>query len=155
MVKQFDIDYERGKQSEVESLQDIQKIFGDDIKLDPYQYAHFDYHNDTYMVELKTRDRVKYIDGQFHYTTRNGREMILDSLYFDNPKRTFRLKQKKNGCKKNYWVLWKCNGEYFGWLMKEHGDEFYIEPQFRDCGHGYKQNRNVVNVKSQYIHKLS
>ena len=29
--------------------------------------------------------------------------------------------------------------------------DYYIENQFRDCGHGYNQERNVVNVK---IHAL-
>jgi len=154
-MAQFKYDYARGKQSEVESLPDLQKIFGDDLKLDPYQYAHFDYHNDTHMVELKTRDRVKYKNGVFEYTTRNGYEMILDSLYFDLPKLEFRNKQKKNGCKKIYYVLWKCNSEYFGWIMNNSENEFTIEPQFRDCGHGYKQNRNVVKVKSEHIYKLS
>ena len=39
--------------------------------------------------------------------------------------------------------------------MNNSENEFTIEPQFRDCGHGYKQNRNVVKVKSEHIYKLS
>ena len=81
-MTQFDIDYKRGKESEIESLPDIQKIFGDDIKFDPYQFAHFDYFSDTYMVELKTRDRVKYIDGQYLESKHNlCRKDVIFSQY--------------------------------------------------------------------------
>ena len=81
--------------------------------------------------------------------------MILDTLYFDLPKLDFRKKQKENGCKKVYYIVWKCNGVYFGWLMNERENEFIIEPQYKDCGHGYSQSRNVVKVKVEYIKKLS
>ena len=161
-MTQFDIDYKRGKESEIESLPDLKQIFENDLNYDPYEYAHFDYHSNLFMVELKTRDRVVYKDGQFNYTTRDGRDMILDSLYFDNPKRLYRMKQKNKGCKKTYWIIWKCNGEYFGWLMNDNDtnnklkqDEYYIETQNRDVGFGHKQNRDVVHVKAEYIIKLS
>ena len=154
-MAQFNKDYARGKESELESLPDLKNIFTSDLILDNYKFAHFDYQSDIHAVELKTRDNVKYVDGQFECTTRKGDILLLSSLYFDSIKLEHRLKEKKKGCKKIYWIVWKCGGEYFGWLDNNHNNEYEIEPQFRDVGHGYKQNRDVVKVYTKYIHKLS
>tara|TARA_R110000803_G_scaffold75953_4_gene140320 strand:- start:440 stop:904 length:465 start_codon:yes stop_codon:yes gene_type:complete len=154
-MTQFKKDYTWGKESEIISLPDLRNIFTSDLNYDPYEFAHFDYYSDTHMIELKTRDRVKVVDGVFNYTTRTGYEMILDSLYFDSPKQHYMFKQKKKGCTKDYWIVWKCNNDYYGWLMTDDNNQFYIEHQNRDCGHGFKQPRHVFNIKTKYIKKLS
>ena len=154
-MSQFKRDYALGKQSEIDSLPDFKNIFTSDLNYDPYEYAHFDYYSDTHMIELKTRPRVEVVDDVFNYTTRNGFEMILESLYFDSPKYHYFLKQKKKGCTKDYWIVWKCNGDYYGWNMIADNSHFFIEHQNRDCGKGFKQPRDVFNIKTEYIQKLS
>tara|TARA_R100001460_G_scaffold44780_6_gene81667 strand:- start:1945 stop:2424 length:480 start_codon:yes stop_codon:yes gene_type:complete len=155
-MTQFDIDYKHGKESEIISLPDLRKVFGEDLILDDEMFAHFDYFKDNLMAELKTRDDIVFKDGEFHYTTRRGKKMILDSIYFDAVKMRFAFQHnKKRKDKKRFFMIWKCNGEYFYWELNWDKIEYFIEEQDRDFGHGFKQVRDVINVKVEYIKPLS
>ena len=155
-MKQFHKDYQHGKESEILSYPDLQETFGKDLILDPEMFAHFDYYKDTLMCELKTRDDVVFKDGEFHYTTRKGKKMILDTLYFDAVKMRFAFQHnKKRKDKKRFFMIWKCDGEYFFWELNWGKIEYYVEEQDRDFGHGFNQVRDVVNVKVEYIKPLS
>jgi len=159
-MTQFDIDYKKGKESEINSLPDLQEIFGDDLILDPEMFAHFDYHKDNLMSELKTRDDIVFKDGKFNYTTRNGRKMILDSIYFDAVKMQYayqhnKWRRKMNEKEKRFFMIWKCNKEYFYWELNWDKIEYFTEEYNRDFGHGFKQVRDVINVKVEYIKPLS
>ena len=154
---QFLKDYEHGKSSEEISHPDLNKIFNTELLADEDGFASFDFFNDEYCVELKTRDDMKYKDGEFHYTTKKGKEMIVDTLYFDSPKiqKAWQNINKRN-CKKKYFIVWKCSGQYFYWRMNWNGeqykrDDYYIEGQRADFGHGFQQERDVVNVYTKAI----
>lgn len=160
-MTQFDKDYKHGKESEIKSLPDLQDVFGKDLILDDEMFAHFDYFKDDYMCELKTRDDIVFKDNEFHYTTRKGKKMILDSIYFDAVKMRFAFQyNKKNKEKKRFFIIWKCNNEYFYWEMNWKGEkgnreEYFIEEINGDFGHGYKQVRDVINVRVEFIKRLS
>ena len=159
-MTQFDIDYKKGKESEIKSLPDLQEVFGSDLLLDPLMFAHFDYHKDNLMAELKTRDDIVFKDNQFNYTTRKGYKMILDSIYFDAVKMRFayqhnKHRRKQNEKEKRFFMIWKCNQEYFYWELNWDKIEYFTEEQNRDFGHGFKQVRDVINVKTEYIKPLS
>jgi len=159
-MTQFDIDYKHGKESEIISLPDLKKVFGEDLILDDEMFAHFDYFKDNIMCELKTRDDIVFKNNEFHYTTRKGKKMILDSIYFDAVKMRFafqhnKWRRKYNEKEKRFFIIWKCNGEYFYWEMNWDKIEYFIEEQDRDFGHGFNQVRDVINVKVEYIKKLS
>lgn len=155
-MKQFHKDYQHGKESEILSYPDLQEIFGKDLILDPKIFAHFDYHKDTLMCELKTRDDIIFKDGEFHYTTRKGKKMILDTLVFDAVKMAFAFQHnKKLKEKKRFFMIWKCNGEYFYWELNWGKKEYYVKDITGDFGFGYKQVRDVINVRVEYIKRLS
>lgn len=160
-MTQFDKDYKHGKESEIISLPDLRKVFGEDLILDDEMFAHFDYFKDNnLMCELKTRDDIIFKNNEFHYTTRKGRKMILDSIYFDAVKMRFafqhnKWRRKNNEKEKRFFIIWKCNNEYFYWKMNWDKIEYFTEEQNRDFGHGYKQVRDVINVKVEYIKPLS
>lgn len=158
----FNEDYKHGKQSEELSFPDLKNIFKcEDLQHDPKQFAHFDFFdlNKNIMIELKTRDDIKVIDGIFHYTTRAGKEMILDTLYFDAPKMRFGFQHNKhrrnqNEPIKDYFIVWKCNGDYYHWKINWDKVEYYSEEQNRDWGKG-QQTRDVINVRCEYIQACS
>ncbi len=82
--------------------------------------------------------------------------MILDSIYFDAVKMRFAFQHnKKRKDKKRFFIIWKCNGQYFYWEINWGKIEYFIEEQDRDFGHGYKQVRDVINVKVEYIKPLT
>tara|TARA_R110000823_G_scaffold314455_1_gene443651 strand:- start:8378 stop:8854 length:477 start_codon:yes stop_codon:yes gene_type:complete len=158
-MTQFDIDYKKGKESEILSLPDLQRLFKKDLILDPETFAHFDYHKDNIKVELKTRDDIQVIEDEYHYTTRAGRKMILDSLYFDAPKMRFAYQYNKhrrlnNESESEFFIVWKCNHEYFYWKINWDKLEYYSEEHNRDYGHGYKQVRDIINVRTEFIKRL-
>lgn len=151
-MTQFDIDYQRGKQSELQSKPDLDKIFNCTLTHDPEEFAHFDFFTDNIFVELKTRDNTEFKNGKFFHTTRKGNVIEIDSLYFDAPKMRFAYQRNKyrrlnNLNIQDFYIVWKCSGKYFYWKLNWDKKDYYIEEQFRDCGHGYKQNRDVINVK--------
>tara|TARA_R110002110_G_scaffold397456_1_gene612772 strand:+ start:79 stop:576 length:498 start_codon:yes stop_codon:yes gene_type:complete len=155
--KQFLNDYAHGKTSEEISLPDLDKIFNTTLRPDEDGFASFDFFNDEYCVELKTRDDMKFKDGEFHYTTKKGKKMIVDTLFFDSPKiqKAWQNINKRN-CKKKYFIVWKCSGEYFYWQMNWEGEgdnrrDFYVEGQSTDFGHGFRQERSVINVYAKAI----
>ena len=158
---QFLKDYQHGKTSEEMSHVDLNKIFNTELFADQDGFASFDFFNDEYCVELKTRDDMKFIDGEFHYTTNKGRKMIVDSLYFDSPKmhKAYQNINKRN-CEKKYFIVWKCAGQYFYWQMNWNGEkgnrhDYYIEGQEADFGHGFQQQRDVINVYTKAITQAS
>ena len=52
MTTQFDKDYKLGKESEVDSHPDLEKIFKCNLIHDPHEYAHFDFFNDEIFIFL-------------------------------------------------------------------------------------------------------
>lgn len=158
MVQDFKQDYEHGKKSEEISYPDLKKLFGEDLIHDKMEQAHFDYFKGNLMAELKTRDDVKVIDGVFNYTTRAGRQTTLDTLYFDSVKMRFAYQHNKYRIKENkpikrFFMIWKCDGEYYYWELNWDKIEYYIEEQSNNWGHG-QQERTVTNVKVEYIKPL-
>jgi hypothetical protein len=159
-MTQFEIDYKKGKESEIVSLPDLKRLFKiNDLILDPEMFAHFDYYNNKNMIELKTREDIKFINNEFHYTTRKGKKMILNSLYFDAPKMRFayqynKSRRKNNEPEKDFFLVWKCSGEYFYWKLNWGKKEYFIEECNADFGHGYKQVRDIINVKTEFIRRL-
>jgi len=161
-MTQFDKDYEMGKQSEKDSLKDLETIFGCKLTHDPEVFAHFDYFNDDILVELKTRPNTEWIDGQMKHTTKTGKVLYIDTLYFDAPKMRFAFQQNKKlrlqgKPEKKHFIVWKCSGTYFYWQINWKGEQgnredYYVEEQDRDFGHGYNQVRDVINV---YIKKMT
>ena len=91
--------------------------------------------------------------------------MELDTLYFDSPKMAFAFQLNKrrrlrNEKEKRFYIVWKCSDKYFYWEMnwngeKDNRDDFYIEEQNRDFGHGFNQDRAVVNVRLDKINHAS
>tara|TARA_R110000796_G_C14507108_1_gene429506 strand:- start:563 stop:1057 length:495 start_codon:yes stop_codon:yes gene_type:complete len=154
-MTQFDKDYIVGKQSEQESLPILNQIFETDLFHDEDDFAHFDFFNNNFMVELKTRFNTWFNaeTDQFFTETKTGRIIEIDTLYFDSPKLQMAYQNIKKGCKKDYYVVWRLkNNQFYYWKMNWKGEsqnriDFYIEGQNRDCGHGYKQPRDVVNVR--------
>jgi len=144
-MTKFDQDYEIGKNSEIESHSDLENIFKCKLVHDPETFAHFDFQGEDIYVELKTRPCLSYENNKFYYTnekTEDKRE--IDSLYFDSPKKWFAYKRRNTNIK--FYIVWKISGKYFYWKINHDKKDYYIEPQFRDCGHGYKQPREVINV---------
>lgn len=151
-MTQFDKDYKLGKESEKDSHPDLEKIFKCKLIHDPHEYAHFDFFNDNILVELKTRPRTFFKDNKFFTTTRDGRTIEIHSLYFDAPKMRFGFQMNKRlKEKKNFYIVWKCSGQYFYWKMNWDKKDYFVEDQFRDMGHGYKQARDVINVYTSVI----
>lgn len=151
-MTQFDLDYLMGKQSEEDSHSDLNKIFKTELIHDPEQFAHYDFFSkdQNIFVELKTRPNTKFNGEYFIHTKKDGTTCLLDTLYFDVPKKWVAYKNRNTD--KRYYIVWKCAGDYFYWEINHDKKDYYIENQFRDCGHGYNQERNVVNVK---IHALT
>ena len=54
-MKQFNNDYQLGTESEIESNDMLDAIFMTELKRDADDKANFDFVNDEYRVELKTR----------------------------------------------------------------------------------------------------
>ena len=164
-MSQFKKDYELGKLSEARSLPDLNEIFKTQLIHDPETFAHFDFYNDDIMVELKTRPSTEWTGEVMKHTTRTGRGMELDTLYFDSPKMAFAFQLNKrrrlrNEKEKRFYIVWKCSDKYFYWEMnwngeKDNRDDFYIEEQNRDFGHGFNQDRAVVNVRLDKINHAS
>ncbi len=161
-MTQFDKDYKLGKLSEARSLPQLNEIFKTQLIHDPETFAHFDFYNEDIMVELKTRPSTEWTGEDMKHTARSGNVSYLDTLYFDSPKMAFafqhnkklRLKGKKE---KRFFIVWKCSDDFFYWEMNWNGvpdkrEDYYIEDQNRDFGHGYKQDRAVINV---YVNKMN
>lgn len=142
----FEIDYALGKQSELDSLKDLEKLFDCKLKPSENQYSNFDYYGDNIYVELKTRTNIVYKDNKFYYKSRKGNESILETLYFDSPKLQFA--KKHNDGNNIFYIVWKCKNCYAYYKINFNEDdcEYFIKHDFNDYGHGYKQHRNIVNV---------
>ena len=152
----FDTDYIRGKKSEEESLNDLNKIFKTNLIHDDNNFSHFDFYSEDgkTFVELKTRDNTEYNEehGYFIHTRPDGKKSYLLSLYFDAIKKHEAYKNRNTD--KRYFIVWKISGEYFYWQINHEKKEYYIEDQYADRGKGYKQNTAVVNVKEYALQRV-
>ena len=163
-MKQFNKDYQLGTESEIESNNMLDAIFMTELKRDADDKANFDFVNDEYRVELKTRINTWYDKDKdiIFIKNRKGKVSAINTLYFDQVKLDKARDNIKNGCTREYYVVWRLmNDDFFYWKMnwtRGTGDnifheykEFYIEDQYRDRGKGYAQDTKVVNVKDCYI----
>jgi len=100
-MTQFDIDYEWGKESEINTKPYLEKLFKKQLTQCENVFSNFDYYGENIYVELKTRN-IEHRDGKFYYTNRKGYESIIDTLYFDEPKLNF---AKKNKTKDNEFYI--------------------------------------------------
>ena len=146
-MPRFQADYEFGKKSEILSLAEISNFFNTDLQIDNDKFAHFDYYNDDYKIELKTRPSIHYNNGDLWYNYSKN----IDSLYFDYPKLKEYIKNKSNGDLRKYIIVWKLVNKYVYWEFTDDDKQYYIQNQFRDCGHGFRQDRDVVNVKAEFL----
>ena len=113
-MTKFDRDYEMGKNSELESHQDLESIFKCKLIHDPETFAHFDFQGDDIYVELKTRPCLSYENNKFYYTNeKTGNKREIDSLYFDTPKKWFAWARRDSNSK--FYIVWKISGKYFYW----------------------------------------
>lgn len=152
----FDKDYELGKQSEIDSLNDISIFFKTQLIQSDDNFSHFDYHSSDQkiFVELKTRENTTYNEegGYFTHITDKGKKCNFNTLYFDAIKKQEAYRNKDTD--KRYFIVWKISGEYFYWEINHDKKEYYIEDQYRDRGKGYKQNTAVVNVKEYALKRF-
>jgi hypothetical protein len=155
-MTQFDIDYAKGKQSEEESLNDLNKIFKTNLIHDDDKFTHFDFYSEDRktFVELKTRENTEYDEEKeiFIHTKQDGKKCYFDSLYFDAVKKWEAYRNRDTD--KRYFIVWKISGEYFYWEINHGKREYYIEDQFRDRGKGYRQETPVVNVKQYALTRV-
>jgi hypothetical protein len=152
----FDKDYEIGKQSEIDSLDDLSKFFKTQLIHDDNQFTHFDFFSKDQktFVELKTRENTEYNEegGYFTHTTDKGKTSNFMTLYFDAIKKHEAYRNRNTD--KRYFIVWKISGEYFYWEINHNKKEYYIEDQYRDRGKGYKQDTAVVNVKEYALKRF-
>lgn len=100
-----------------------------------HHYHSFDFENDKYLIELKTR-RIKF--GQY------------PTLIFSEKKLIKARKIKKENPNIKIFFFWKCNDGLFYWEYSEEGDEYFIASGGRR-DRGSDEIENVVNVKIDYI----
>ena len=152
----FDKDYELGKKSEEDSLNDLSNFFNTGLIHDDDKFTHFDFFSEDkkLFVELKTRENTTYNEerGYFTHITDKGKICNFDTLYFDAIKKWEAYKNKDTD--KRYFIVWKISGEYFYWEINHDRKEYRIEDQYRDRGKGYPQNTAVVNVKEYAIKRF-
>jgi len=152
----FDKDYELGKKSEEDSLNDLSNFFNTRLIHDDDKFTHFDFfsEDEKIFVELKTRENTTYNEerGYFTHITDKGKICNFDTLYFDAVKKWEAYKYKDTD--KKFYIVWKISGEYFYWEINHDRKEYRIEDQYRDRGKGYPQNTAVVNVKEYAIKRF-
>jgi len=155
-MPRFNKDYELGKQSEIDSLNDLSKFFKTELIHDDNQFTHFDFYSKDQktFVELKTRENTIYNEqgGYFTHTRPDGKQSNFCTLYFDAIKKHEAYKNRNTD--KRYFIVWKISGEYFYWEINHDKKEYYIEDQYADRGKGFKQNTAVVNVKEYALERF-
>ena len=153
-MAKFQRQYSIGKQSEHASHSDLNKIFKTNLIHDKDKFAHYDFFSkdEKIFVELKTRPNTKFNGEYFIHTKEDDTECIFNSLYFDCPKKWVAYRNRNTD--KRFFIVWKCSNEYFYWEINHDKKDYYIEDQFRDCGMGYAQERNVVNVKEHALQRV-
>ena len=155
-MKQFNIDYKLGKQSEAESLDDLNKIFNTKLIHDPEIFSHFDFHNDDIMVELKTRPDTYFENGVMYNKSNYGIIEEIDDLIFDSIKMAFAYQHNKRlvnrGEKpKDFYLVWKCRGDYFYWKLNWDKQDYKLKNKCCDFGKGRREERDIVHVKLSAI----
>lgn len=153
----FDLDYELGVQSEIDSQNDLSNFFKTELLRDTDNFSHFDFFSkdQKIFVELKTRENTEYNEehGYFIHTRADGKKCNFNTLFFDAVKKWEAYRNRHTD--KKYFVVWKISGEYFYWEINHDRKEYYIEDQFADRGKGYKQNTSVINVKEYALKRFS
>jgi len=153
----FDKDYELGKQSEIDSLDDLSNFFKTELIHDDNKFTHFDFFSKDQktFVELKTRENTTYNEegGYFTHIKPDGKICNFCTLYFDAVKKQEAYRNRNTD--KRYFIVWKISGEYFYWEINHDKKEYYIEDQYRDRGKGYGQETAVVNVKEYALKRFS
>ncbi len=152
--QQFRNQYSQGKKSELESLDDLNKIFHTNLDISKDKFAHFDFYSEHVGVELKTRKNTFIKNHVIHHKCRNGRTTTFSSLWFDYPKLEYAIRHPE----KTFYIVWKLSGEYYYWQIKTdpeaEGPEYYIEEQTADYGTGRGMTyRKVINVHASVLTK--
>lgn len=122
---EFKTKYQYGKQSEKDSLKDLQNFFCQDLRHDPQKYAHFDFVSDKCMVELKSRrDSSLSYDEKTKRIVFAGKRSGPDDLLFDKVKLDFvqNCQRMYPNDDREYYIVWKIDGRYFKWKV-EFNDE--------------------------------
>jgi len=108
---------------------------------DEDKFANFDFRNETRDLWIEHKERYRY------------NSTGLNTYYFDEVKlNRFRQLKQENPSIRGF-IVWTFKDTRKIWevdLNQLHEDgetcKWYIEPQHRDFGKGYKQHRQVVNV---------
>ena len=148
----FNQDYEIGKQSELDSIEDLRILFNAElIHHDHDVFAHFDFSSDNIFVELKTRTDISLIDGKFIFKNNE-----LDSLIFDAVKMRCAYQYNKiNKCNKHFYIVWKIKGgRYFYWKINWNKNDYYLKNITNKFGHATERPRDIIYVKTEYIKEL-
>ena len=155
-MPRFNKDYELGKQSEIDSLNDLSKFFKTELIHDDNQFTHFDFYSKDQktFVELKTRENTTYNEegGYFTHIKPDGKICNFCTLYFDAVKKHEAYRNRNTD--KKFYIVWKISGEYFYWEINHDKIEYYIEDQYADRGKGFKQNTAVVNVREYALRRF-
>ncbi len=107
---------------------------------DVNQFANFDFRNQNKDLWIEHKERYRY------------KSTGLNTYYFDEVKlNRFRKLTQDNPNVRGFivWTFKDCRKIWEVDLNQFHANEeakWFIQPQYRDFGKGYKQNRNVVNV---------
>ena len=106
---------------------------------DEDKFANFDFRNESSDLWIEHKERYRY-------------KSDLNTYYFDEVKlNRFRKLKEENPNIRGFivWTFKDCRKIWEVDLNQFHDNEeakWYIEPQHRDFGKGYKQHRKVVNV---------
>ena len=136
-IKQTDLLF--GLQQENLTKSELEIKFGSLWKLD--KYNEFDFYNENYFVELKSR-RIRFDN---HYPT----------LYVGENKLIKGLQMIREGWR--VFFCWNCNDGIYCWELFDNIDclkEYFIALGGR-TDRGRDEIDRLVNVKKQYIVKLS
>jgi len=111
----------------------LEKKFGELNKTK--HYDSFDFKNDKYLIELKTR-RIKF--GQYPTLIFSEKKLIkARKILEDDPNIII-------------YFLWSCKDGLFYWKYSEEGDEYFTASGGRR-DRGRDEIEQVVNVKIDYI----
>lgn len=125
-----------GEKSEKDMITNFSKMFGE-LNFTK-QYDNFDFFNDEFYIELKTR---------------NIKHNQYKTLYFSEYKYYKGLELLKHN--KRIIFIWRCNDGCYFWELKEdnHETEGFLAQGGR-TDRGKREIYNLFNVKSEFIKPL-
>ena len=151
----FTEDYKNGKQSEIESLPELQEIFDDgNLELDEDVFAHFDFYSDDRCIELKSRFNTKLEDGKLIHLKRDGETTELDSLMFDTIKMQSAGRYNRAHTPKEFFIVWKLQDNIYGyWKIdtSKKNIEYTRQDVSGNMGFGCIQRRDTIAVLKEFI----